>query len=108
MPFGGKCAIIFLRNAALTGGMAMIGMTRLGPGSAQVTEDGREIGRAEWTMETLAWPGEAVKVARVTALQIREDRRADFWAYLCYLFQKDAAAAANDPDTVAAVERVRL
>ena len=76
----------------------MIGMTRLGPGSAQVTEDGREIGRAEWTMETLAWPGEAVKVARVTALQIREDRRADFWAYLCYLFQKDAAAAAQTED----------
>ncbi len=76
----------------------MLELERVGPGTARLLEDGREIGRAEWTLETLTWPGEAVKVAHVTALQVQEDRRADLWAYLCYLFQKDAAAAAQTED----------
>ena len=40
-------------------------------------------------------PGERIQVAQVSQLQAPDSLRADFWAYLCFLFQTDRAAAAN-------------
>lgn len=73
----------------------MLEMRRAGPGSATLLSDGKEVGRAQWETATLAWGRERVTVARVTGLESREDCRADFWAYLTFLFQRDGAAAAT-------------
>ena len=73
----------------------MVEMERTGPGSARVLDGGAAAGEARWAMEPLAWPGERVQVARVARLDCPEGLRADFWAYLCFLFQGDGAAAAE-------------
>ena len=73
----------------------MVEMKRTGPGEAMLWEDGRSVGSATWTVEPLAWPGEEVRVARVERLEVPRELRADFWAYLCFLFQTDRAAAAR-------------
>ena len=73
----------------------MVEMKRTGPGSAQLLEGGAVVGEATWRMEPLAWPGEEVQMAVVEALQAPDNLRADFWAYLCFLFQRDRAAAAK-------------
>ena len=73
----------------------MVEMKRLGPGEAQLLDGGAVVGQATWAMEALAWPGEEVQVAVVESLHAPDDLRADFWAYLCFLFQQDRAAAAK-------------
>ena len=73
----------------------MVEMKRTGPETAQLLEDGAVVGEAKWAMEALAWPGEEVQVAVVENLQAPDGLRADFWAYLCFLFQLDRAAAAR-------------
>ena len=73
----------------------MVEMRRIGQTEAGLWEDGQALGHARWTYETLTWPGESVQVARVTEFQAPDSLRADFWAYLCFLFQTDRAAAAN-------------
>lgn len=73
----------------------MLEMHVTGPGEARLLADGSPIGSARWEMRSLAWPGERVRVARVTALQVPQDYRADFWAYLAFLFQRGGAAAAR-------------
>lgn len=72
----------------------MLEMEVTGPGEARLLEDGAPLGHARWELWSLAWPGERVRVARVTQLQVPQDRRGDFWAYLTFLFQRDGAAAA--------------
>lgn len=72
----------------------MLEMQVTGPGEARLLEDGAALGRARWEVLSLVWPGERVRVARVAELQVPQDRRADFWAYLTFLFQRDGAAAA--------------
>lgn len=72
----------------------MLEMRVTGPGEAQLLEEGKPLGSARWEMRSLAWPGERVRVAQVTQLQVPQDRRGDFWAYLAFLFQRDGAAAA--------------
>ena len=73
----------------------MVEMKRTGPGEAQLLEGGAVVGQANWRMEPLAWPGEEVQVAQVETLQAPAELRSDFWAYLCFLFQRDRAAAAR-------------
>ena len=73
----------------------MVEMRRTGPTSAQLLEDGKAVGEAAWHTEPLAWPGEEVQVAQVEMLHAPDHLRADFWAYLCFLFQRDRAAAAQ-------------
>lgn len=73
----------------------MLEMEVTGPGAARLLEDGTEVGQARWAMKSLAWPGERVKVARVERFSAPEGDRADFWAYLTFLFQRDGAAAAR-------------
>ena len=73
----------------------MVEMERTGPGSARLIEDGKPAGEAAWVMETLEWPGERVQLARVERLECPQNLRADFWAYLCFLFQTDRAAVAE-------------
>lgn len=72
----------------------MLEMQVTGPGEARLLEDGAPLGHARWELLSLVWPGEKVRLARVTELQVPQDRRGDFWAYLTFLFQRDGAAAA--------------
>ena len=73
----------------------MVEMERTGPGSARLLENGNAVGEAQWVMEVLEWPGERVQLARVERLECPQNLRADFWAYLCFLFQTDRAAVAE-------------
>lgn len=77
----------------------MLEMRPAGPGSATLLSDGKEAGRAMWETATLTWDRERVTVARVTKLESEADCRSDFWAYLCFLFQRDGMAAATLDDT---------
>ena len=72
----------------------MLEMRVTGPGTAQLLADGSPIGSAQWEVRALAWGREQVKVAQVTQLQVPQDCRADLWAYLTFLFQRDGVAAA--------------
>lgn len=72
----------------------MLEMHVTGPGEAQLLSDDSPIGSARWEVRTLAWGRERAKVAQVTELQVPQDCRADLWAYLTFLFQKDGVAAA--------------
>lgn len=72
----------------------MLEMRVTGPGEARLLEDGAPIGSARWEVRTLCWGRERVKVALVTGLQVPQDCRADLWAYLAFLFQRDGIAAA--------------
>ena len=73
----------------------MVEMKRIGPNQAALWEDGQELGHARWEYVPLTWPGETVQVAQVVEFQAPDALRADFWAYLCFLFQTDRAAAAS-------------
>lgn len=72
----------------------MLEMRVTGPGEARLLSDGSPIGSARWTICALSWGRERVKVAQVTQLQVPPDCRADLWAYLTFLFQRDGVAAA--------------
>ena len=66
-----------------------------GLNQAGLWEDGQDLGHARWEYQPLTWPGETVQVARVAEFQAPDNLRSDFWAYLCFLFQTDRAAAAE-------------
>lgn len=78
----------------------MLEMHITGPGEARLLEDGAPVGLARWEMRPLCWPGEQVKVALVRELQAPAENRADFWAYLTFLFQREGAAAGRLDDVM--------
>ncbi len=72
----------------------MIEMRQTGPGRAELWEDGKSAGAAQWSTAFLSWGRERVKVAVIARLTAPEDRAGDFWEYLVYLWQKEGVAAA--------------
>lgn len=73
----------------------MVELKVTAPGQAELLADGAPAGECRWTWGILRWGAERVKVAQVERFTAPEDRRADFWAYLTFLFQRDGAAAAT-------------
>ncbi len=71
----------------------MVELRRDRPDRAVLLQDGREAGEARWRYGTLAWGRERVRVAQVEALTAPAEVAADFWDYLCYLWQGEAVAA---------------
>lgn len=71
--------------------MVEIKMTR--PGRVGIVQDGREVGEVRWSVKTLAWGRERVRVAAVETLTCPAEYTPDLWDYLRYLWQKEAVAA---------------
>lgn len=63
------------------------------PGHVTLVREGREVGQVRWSIQTLAWGRERVKVALVEVLESPVELLPDLWDYLRYLWQKDAVAA---------------
>lgn len=63
------------------------------PGHVTLVREGQEVGQVRWSIRTLAWGRERVKVALVEVLDSPTELVPDLWDYLRYLWQKDAVAA---------------
>lgn len=77
----------------------MLEMKRTGENAVTLWDDGVACGGAAWSWATLAWGRERVTVARLSRLESRPGEDADaLWAYLEYLWEGRAVAAAQLPD----------
>ncbi len=72
----------------------MIEMRQTGPGRAELWEDGKPAGAAQWSTAFLSWGRERVKVAVVAQFSSPEDRAGEFWVDLVYLWHKEGVAGA--------------
>lgn len=63
------------------------------PGHVTLVREGQEVGEVRWSIRTLAWGRERVRVALVEVLESPAELVPDLWDYLRYLWQKDAVAA---------------
>lgn len=76
----------------------MIELKRTGEGEVTLLLDGQRAGGAAWRMSTLRWGREAARVARLTQLDCAPGDRAALWAYLEFLWEPMAVAAARLPE----------
>lgn len=71
-----------------------------GPGHVTLVREGQKVGQVRWSIRTLSWGRERVKVALVEALESPDALLPDLWDYLRYLWQKDAVAAVCQDGTL--------